>query len=84
MWEFLQAYGTWIVFGLIFLLMMRMCGGGGGGCGMGHSSKPREQDTGHRARLDGVPPDGPNVGGGSTWEREPEKTPAGTHSGGCQ
>ena len=31
MWEFLQAYGIWIVLGLFFVLMMR-----GGGCGMGH------------------------------------------------
>lgn len=39
MWEFLQNYGIWILFGILFLLMMRMHGrgmhGGGGGCGMG-------------------------------------------------
>jgi hypothetical protein len=39
MWEFLQTYSIWILFGLLFLLMMRRHGGGmhgmGGGCGMG-------------------------------------------------
>lgn len=35
MWQFLQTYGIWIVFGIFFLLMMRMHGGGMGGCGMG-------------------------------------------------
>ena len=34
MLEFLQTYGTWIVFGIFFVLMLRMHGGGG--CGMGH------------------------------------------------
>jgi len=34
--EFLQAYGVWILFGLFFLVMMRMHGSPGGtGCGMG-------------------------------------------------
>jgi len=34
--EFLQTYSSWIIFGLVFLFMMRMHGGhGGGGCGMG-------------------------------------------------
>ena len=39
MWQFLQTYGIWIVLGVVFILMMRMCGGGmhgsRGGCGMG-------------------------------------------------
>lgn len=40
--EFLQTYGSWIIFGLLMLLMFRMHGGGQGGahsgghgCGMG-------------------------------------------------
>lgn len=33
MWEFLQAYGYWIVFGLFLVFMLRMHAGG---CGMGH------------------------------------------------
>lgn len=33
--EFLQSYGIWIFFGLLFLLMMRSHGRGGMGCGMG-------------------------------------------------
>ena len=40
MWQFLQTYGPWMLFGLVFLLMMRMHSGGmhgyGGGHGMGH------------------------------------------------
>ncbi len=80
MWEFLQAYGTWIVFGLVFVLMMRMCGSGGGGCGMGHSHQPHNRDTAH-PRTDGVPPEGPTMAGGTSWRDEPWKTPAGCHGG---
>ena len=36
MWEFLQAYGSWIIGGLLLLLMLRMHGGGMG-CGGGQS-----------------------------------------------
>jgi hypothetical protein len=39
MWQFLQTYGIWLLFGLFFLLMLRMHGGGmhghRGGHGMG-------------------------------------------------
>ena len=51
MWEFLQSYGTWILFGLMFLFMMRAHGHGshgGGGCGMGgreHTKQPKEQEA---------------------------------------
>ena len=44
--EFLQAYGSWIFIGLLFLVMMRMNGSQGGmGCGMGggHQRQP-DQD----------------------------------------
>ncbi len=34
MWEFLQAYGTWILFGVFFVFMLRMHTSGG--CGMAH------------------------------------------------
>lgn len=44
--EFLQAYGSWILFGLFFLVMMRMHGSQGGmGCGMGG------HDHGGRAEI---------------------------------
>lgn len=36
MWEFLQAYGSWIIGGLLLLLMLRMHSGGMG-CGAVHS-----------------------------------------------
>ena len=56
MLAFLQAYGTWIFFGIALLFMLRMHSGGGhqhgsgggqqlgsnGGCGMGH-----EHSAGH-------------------------------------
>ena len=53
MWEFLQAYGVWIVFGLFFLFMLRMHGGGG--CGMGHDQhsghqEPKPKDAGTDAQ----------------------------------
>ncbi len=44
---FWQAYGSWIIFGLFFLLMMRMHGSHGGGCGMGghdHSSPQPDEE----------------------------------------
>ncbi len=40
--EFLQTYGYWIIFGLLFLLMMRIHGSYGGmGCGMGSHDHAR-------------------------------------------
>ena len=57
MWEFLQTYGIWILFGIMFLLMMRMHSGGmrgggmhsggmhgGGGCGMGDEQHNEPSD----------------------------------------
>ncbi len=49
MLEFFQAYGSWILFGLLFLFMLRMHGGGG--CGMGHR---QPTDEGIRKTNDGV------------------------------
>ncbi|MFQ6058532.1 MAG: hypothetical protein ACE5MB_06620 [Anaerolineae bacterium] len=43
--EFLQAYGSWILFGLFFLVLMRMHGSRGGmGCGMGGHQHQAEED----------------------------------------
>lgn len=42
--EFLQAYGGWILIGVLFFLMMRMRGGGMG-CGMGHGGHEGHQDS---------------------------------------
>lgn len=42
--EFWQAYGSWIIFGLFFLVMMRMHGShGGGGCGMSSHDHSNDQ-----------------------------------------
>jgi len=68
MLEFVQTYGSWIVFGLLFLVMMRMHGGHGG--------------TGHGADGHGQPSDGhdhdsaaPEVTGAQTESRKvSEKT----------
>ncbi|MBI2829760.1 MAG: hypothetical protein HYX81_01230 [Chloroflexi bacterium] len=37
--EFLRANASWIVFGLLLLVMMWMHTRGYGGCGMGHEHK---------------------------------------------
>ena len=52
MWEFLQAYGTWILFGVFFIFMLRMHAGGG--CGMSHE-QPSDQGTAKRAATEPVP-----------------------------
>ena len=48
MWEFLQTYGLWIVFGIISILMMRMHSGGmhgmGSSCGMGMNHDQEQHD----------------------------------------
>ena len=38
--EFLQSYGTWIFFGLFFLLILRGRSHGMGCCGGGHQHEP--------------------------------------------
>ncbi len=46
MTEFLQSYGIWIIFGLLFLFMLRGRGHGMG-CGMGgHYNRDGEQKRG--------------------------------------
>lgn len=49
-WEFFQDYGSWMVFGVLLVFMLRMHAVGG--CGMGHgqhgehsSAKPRPTDA---------------------------------------
>ena len=56
MLEFFLAYGSWIVFGLFFLLMLRMHGSGG--CGMGHHQRgeqPAQKATGTDKDGDDAP-----------------------------
>lgn len=36
MWTFLQTYGSWILFGVLMLVMIRMHAGGYGCGGMAH------------------------------------------------
>lgn len=49
MWQLLQTYGSWILFGIVFLLMMRMHSGGmhghGGGHGMGMGHQQDEESS---------------------------------------
>lgn len=55
MWEFLQAYGSWIIFGLFFLLMVGMHGRGGHGMGHGeHTARPATPAD-EKARSAGEP-----------------------------
>ena len=66
MLEFVQTYGSWIVFGLFFLVMMRMHGGHGG---MGHGA------GGHRQSSDSHDPAASKVADGQTESRKSsEKT----------
>ncbi len=70
MLEFFQAYGSWILFGLFFLIMLRMHGSGG--CGMGH-----KQHTDEPARR-------PTDADGVASNTEAGGTPVGkARSGGC-
>ncbi len=59
MFEFVQAYGSWIVLGLLFLVMMRMHGSHGGmGCGMGSHDHSRDRsDTTQGSQGDESGPD---------------------------
>lgn len=69
MLEFFQAYGSWILFGLFFLIMVRMHGSGGG-CGMGrqhHTEEPTPKATGADEKAD----------------QATNKQPAAKRSGGC-
>lgn len=56
MWQFLQTYGIWIIFGVLFVLMMRMHSGGmhghgmGGGCGMSMDHDEHDQRS-HGQRV---------------------------------
>ncbi len=74
MLQFIATNWTVILFGLFFVLMLRMHGGGGG-CGMGHdghqhSSEPEQQR----------PTDTANSG---ETDAENNQVPAKAHSGGC-
>jgi hypothetical protein len=46
MWQFLQTYGIWILFGILIVLMMRMHGRGMHGGGMhGHDQRDEPSNT---------------------------------------
>jgi hypothetical protein len=49
MWQFLQTYGIWIFFGILFILMMRMHGHGG--CSMGMSHDQHNEHIRQKASL---------------------------------
>lgn len=65
--EFLQAYSSWILFGLFFLVLMRMHGSRGGmGCGMGGHQHQTESSHQHGAEKDQeTPADDGNPGNGA-------------------
>lgn len=54
--DFLQTYGTWIVGGAFFLLMLRMHAGGHGGHGQRTADTPAKQPgtDGHTDQADGT------------------------------
>ncbi|MDE3074849.1 MAG: hypothetical protein KGJ86_05425 [Chloroflexota bacterium] len=81
MWEFLHAYGVWIVVGFLFLLMMRLHGSGGGrwmGYGQ-HGGQDQRAMRGSHAEF--TPPE--DAATGVRQDGTKEKTPAGGYSGGC-
>lgn len=85
-WQAIQPYSGWIIFGVFLLLMMRMHAGGG--CGMGHGShgqhgssdeEPKDRPT---DRPDGRQADRRPVADGAD-ENDRERTAvAGRRSGG--
>lgn len=85
-WQAIQRYSGWIIFGVFLLLMMRMHAGGG--CGMGHGQhgshgSSRDQSTDRSAsRPDGQAPDRGTANGA---DRDDSERPAmaGRRSGGC-
>jgi hypothetical protein len=57
---FLQTYGFWIVFIVLFILMMRMHGGHGmgGGCGMGGMEHDHQDQPTHYHQSSAEPKSG--------------------------
>lgn len=83
--EFLQANAGWIVFGLLFVLMMRMHGSGAGCCG-GHQHGAQQPEQRPDQERESLPQP---RGAGSEKERDNEKEKEVVaadnhrHSGGC-
>ncbi len=63
MWEFLQAYGSWVVLGVFFLLMLRMHGGGGCGARQMHSPSETADTPGGDAQTTATSTAKPPTGG---------------------
>ena len=85
-WQAIQPYSGWIIFGVFLLLMMRMHAGGG--CGMGHGQHGSHGSSGNQStdrsagRPDGQTPDRGTADG--TDRDDSERTAvAGRRSGGC-
>lgn len=84
-WQAIQPYSGWIIFGVFLLLMMRMHAGG---CGMGHGQHGSHGSSGDQStdrsagRPDGQKPDRGTANGAD--RDDPERTAvAGRRSGGC-
>lgn len=71
--QFLQAYGGWLLIGLVFLLMLRLHGRGAG-CGMGHGDHSELRDASQRPSP---ATDDPSVQTKSTKGRPPTTGGAG-------
>ncbi len=77
--QFLQAYGTWILLGLFFVVMLRMHAGGGG-CGMGHGESADPAQTPRQPPIDEATTAETTTGQTKTLTAS---TPPNHRSGGC-
>ena len=82
-WQAIQPYSGWIIFGVFLLLMLRMHAGGGCGMGHGQHGSSGDQSTDRPAgRPDTRPADRGTVADGADGD-DPERTAvAGRRSGG--
>ena len=80
-WQAIQPYSGWIIFGVFLILMMRMHAGGG--CGMGHGSHGQHaSDDSAGEPLSRRPADRRAADG--TDQADAERTAVtGRRSGGC-
>ena len=81
MWAFLQTYGSWIVFGLLLLLMFRMHASGQGCGGMAHYSAHGEETDPLAPPHEGAVVDADPLGGTATshWPGAPAGETATAH-----
>ncbi len=83
--EFIQANASWIVFGVLLVLMMKMHGAGGGMgcCGGGHQHGQQQDPEPDKARQSLPEPRQEAEPGKKDDEKELAVSGTHRHSGGC-